>query len=158
MFTIRHATRPDAQAAFDIRRLAIRRQCIGAYTEEQIQAWTEGTLSPWFTDLVERHFHLACVGGHPVATAMLGPEREELGAVFVHPDHMGQGIGLGLVRYLEDQARKSGWRKLKLEATLNAAPFYRRCGFVGDAIGCYHSPSGLRLACVPMSKPLLDEG
>ena len=71
MLEIRRATLEDAQTAFDIRLLAIRSQCIGAYTSE-----------------------------------------------------------------------------------LNAADFYRRCGYVGDEQAIYHSPSGLQLACIPMRKHL----
>jgi len=40
MFEIRRATRDDAQIAFDIRRLAIRAQCIGPYNQQDMLAWT----------------------------------------------------------------------------------------------------------------------
>jgi hypothetical protein len=35
---------------------------------------------------------------------------------------------------------------------LNAASFYRACGYVGEQPAIYHSPSGLELACIPMTK------
>jgi hypothetical protein len=41
MLEIKRATPADAQAAFAIRLLAIRSQCIGAYTAEQMALWTE---------------------------------------------------------------------------------------------------------------------
>ncbi|MGA2069083.1 MAG: hypothetical protein ABSG86_29280, partial [Thermoguttaceae bacterium] len=37
---------------------------------------------------------------------------------------------------------------------LNAAEFYRSCGFVGEAIGLYQSPRGITLDCIPMTKVL----
>lgn len=42
MFEIRRAKPSDAQTAFEIRLQAVRHQCIGAYTEEQMLAWTAG--------------------------------------------------------------------------------------------------------------------
>ena len=42
MLEIRRATLEDAQAAFDIRLLAISTQCIGANTSEQMMWWTQG--------------------------------------------------------------------------------------------------------------------
>ena len=42
MLEIKRATPEDAHAAFDIRREAIRSQCIGAYTVEQMMLWTRG--------------------------------------------------------------------------------------------------------------------
>lgn len=154
MIEIRRATRADAQAAFTIRREAIRAHCIGPYSREDMLIWTQGELSEGYADLVEQHFYLACVDQTPVATIMLGPERGELGALFVLPGAMGQGIARQLVRHLEGLAREAGWTRLRLDATLNAAPFYRGCGFVGKAEGVYQSPSGLSLRCVPMTKAL----
>lgn len=152
MFQIRRATRQDAQTAFDIRRLAIRAQCIGAYSEEAMLRWTQGSLSEAFSDLVAAHFYLVCDQGRVVATGMLDVATTEIGAIFVHPDYMGRGIGRLLMAHLEGLAQAAGLTHITLDATLNAAAFYRSCGFAGDDQGIYHSPSGLQLACVPMRK------
>lgn len=155
MLEIRRATPSDAQTAFDIRLQAIRHQCIGAYTEQQMLAWTAGGAKDGYDGLMEKHFYLGCIEGEPVATGMLDLERDEVGAIFVLPGFMGQGIGLKILNHLECLARDLGLEEVNLDATLNAADFYRRCGFVGDAPAIYHSPSGLQLACVPMVKGLL---
>ncbi|MBK5413374.1 GNAT family N-acetyltransferase [Pseudomonas sp. TH31] len=155
MIEIRRATSSDAETAFDIRLQAIRHQCIGAYTEQQMLAWTAGAAKDGYDGLMEKHFYLGCIEGAPVATGMLDLERNEIGAIFVLPGFMGQGIGLKILNYLEGLARDLGLEEVNLDATLNAADFYRRYGFVGDAPAIYHSPSGLQLACVPMVKGLL---
>jgi len=155
MLEIRRATPSDAQTAFDIRLQAIRHQCIGAYTTEQMLAWTTGVAEDGYDVLMEKHFYLGCVQGEPVATGMLDLERREIGAIFVLPGFMGQGIGLKILNHLECLARDLGLDEVNLDATLNAAEFYRRCGYVGDETAIYHSPSGLALACVPMVKVLL---
>ena len=56
--------------------------------------------------------------------------------------------------YIESLAIQHGLRKLTLDSTLNAAAFYRSCGFVGDSIGVYNSPRGIALDCIPMEKEL----
>ncbi|HDS1736575.1 GNAT family N-acetyltransferase [Pseudomonas sp. BP8] len=154
MFEIRRATRNDAQIALDIRRLAIRAQCIGPYSQADMFVWTEVSLSEWFSDLVAAHFHLVYVQGRVVATGMLDREQREIGAIFVHPEYMGRGIGRCLLLHLEGLALKAQLPEIKLDATLNAVAFYRSCGFVGETTSVYHSPSGLQLACVPMVKVL----
>ncbi|WP_223487072.1 GNAT family N-acetyltransferase [Pseudomonas sp. A-RE-19] len=155
MFEIRRATHSDAQTAFDIRLQAIRHQCIGAYTMEQMLVWTAGAARDGYSDLMDKHFYLGCIQGEPVATGMLDLENCEIGAIFVLPSFMQQGIGLRILNHLEYLSRELGLKEVKLDATLNAADFYRRCGFVGDERAIYHSPSGLQLACVPMVKGLL---
>ena len=67
---------------------------------------------------------------------------------------MGRGIGRKMMEYLEERALEAELPHLILDSTLNAADFYRRCGFVGERIAQYQSPRGLTLACVPMIKHL----
>ncbi|AHZ73033.1 hypothetical protein OU5_5954 [Pseudomonas mandelii JR-1] len=103
---------------------------------------------------MEKHFYLGCIQGEPVATGMLDLDNSEIGAIFVLPGFMQQGIGLKMLSHLECLARELGLKAVNLDATLNATDFYRRCGFVGDEPAVYHAPSGLQLACVPMAKRL----
>lgn len=154
MFEIRRATPSYAQTAFEIRLQAIRHQCIGAYTEEQMLAWTAGAAEDGYDVLMDKYFYLGCIEGEPVATGMLDLENSEIGAIFVLPGFMRERIGLKILSHLEALARGLGLEEVKLDATLNAADFYRRFGYVGDEPAVYHSPSGLQLACVPMVKGL----
>lgn len=61
MFEIRRASHSDSQTAFDIRLLAIRHQCIGAYTQAQLLAWTAGAAEDGYDTLMEKHFYLGCI-------------------------------------------------------------------------------------------------
>ncbi|KOY00578.1 GNAT family N-acetyltransferase [Pseudomonas nunensis] len=155
MFEIGRAKQCDAQTAFEIRLQAIRHQCIGAYTKEQMLAWTAGAAKDGYDVLMDKYFYLGCINGDPVATGMLDLENSEIGAIFVLPGFMRQGIGLKILNHLEGLAQDLGLKEVNLDATLNATDFYRRCGYVGEELAIYHSPSGLRLACVPMVKRLL---
>ncbi|PHH43628.1 MULTISPECIES: GNAT family N-acetyltransferase [Pseudomonas] len=154
MFDIRRATPDDAQIAFDIRRLAIRHQCIGAYSQQQMLDWTKGAAEDGYDTLMEKHFYLVCTEGEPVATGMLDLEQHEIGAIFIRPDFMQRGLGKRVLFFLEDLARELGLAEVCLDATLNAVDFYRRCGYIGEGSAIYQSPSGLQLACVPMVKKL----
>lgn len=154
MLEIKRATPTDANAAFDIRREAIRSQCIGAYTVEQMALWTRGKAEDGYSALMEKSFYLGCLNGEPVATGMLDPANNEVGALFVLPAFTGRGYGKAMLDHLEHVARELAIEEVVLDATLNAASFYRACGYVGDEQAIYHSPSGLQLACIPMKKHL----
>ncbi|RXT63081.1 GNAT family N-acetyltransferase [Pseudomonas syringae] len=154
MLQVRRAKRCDAEAAFNIRFQAIQNQCNSVYTHDQVVAWTCVPLTDKYRSWVEKDYYLACVDGVPVATGVINLESGELEAIFVLPSFMGQGIGKKMVTHLEHLAREAGLTEIHLEATLNAEMFYQRCGFTGSAHAVYISPSGLRLACVPMRKQL----
>jgi GNAT superfamily N-acetyltransferase len=149
---IKRATPEDANAAFDIRREAIRRQCIGAYTAEQMALWTRGSADDGYSTLMEKPFYLGWVNDEPVATGMLDLDNNEVGALFVLPQFTGRGYGKAMLDHLEALARELELAEVVLDATLNAASFYRACGYVGEQQAIYHSPSGLELACIPMTK------
>ncbi|EZP64118.1 GNAT family N-acetyltransferase [Pseudomonas sp. RIT357] len=152
MLEIKRATPEDANAAFDIRREAIRRQCIGAYTAEQMALWTRGSADDGYSTLMEKPFYLGWVNDEPVATGMLDLDNNEVGALFVLPQFTGRGYGKAMLDHLEALARELELAEVVLDATLNAASFYRACGYVGEQQAIYHSPSGLELACIPMTK------
>lgn len=154
MLEIKRATPADAQTAFDIRLLAIRSQCIGAYTAEQMALWTRGKAEDGYDTLMDKPFYLGWVNGEPVVTGMLDLDNNEMGALFVLPEFAGRGYGKAMLDHLEKLARELAIEELVLDATLNAASFYRACGYVGEEQAVYHSPSGLALACIPMVKRL----
>ena len=154
MLQIKRATRDDATTAFDIRREAIRSQCIGAYTAEEMALWTRGRAEDGYDTLMDKPFYLGWVNDEPVATGMLDLDNNEVGALFVLPAFTGRGYGKTMLDHLEKLARELAIEEVVLDATLNAASFYRACGYVGDEQAVYHSPSGLELACIPMVKRL----
>ena len=154
LFAIRKAVRADADAAWDIRRAAVMSECAGSYSLNQLEEWTGGTTSRAFADAVEERLLVATVGDHVAGTGMIDLTTGKIDAIFVHPAYMKRGIGAAMVRHLESLARSEKLLELKLDSTLNAAPFYRALGFEGDEIAPFHSPRGLIMDCVPMTKRL----
>jgi GNAT superfamily N-acetyltransferase len=153
-FVIRKATRADAPTAWDIRRAAVMSECVSAYPLDQLEEWTGGAPSKAFTDAVEERFLVITVDERLAGTGMIDLTTGKIDAIFVDPAFMKRGIGAGMVAHLETLARSHGLPKLRLDSTLNAAPFYRSLGFEGDEIAQYRSPRGLTMNCIPMTKRL----
>ncbi|WP_158941194.1 GNAT family N-acetyltransferase [Burkholderia sp. S171] len=154
LLAIRKAVRADADAAWEIRRAAVMSECAAAYPLDQLEQWTGGTASRAFADAVEERFLVATIGDQVAGTGMIDLATGKIDAIFVHPAYMKRGIGTAMMRHLETLALSHGLQELKLDSTLNAAPFYRSLGFEGDEITPYRSPRGLTMDCVPMTKRL----
>ena len=155
ILTIRKAQAEDATFAWDIRNAAIVKGCKGFYPDKLLEEWTSGDMTEEFMQLVDKNLYVACENGRVVGTGMIDRKSGKLDAIFVRPDLMGIGIGKKIMLFLEDIGCTSELKILTLEATLNAAPFYRRCGFAGNTVGVYKSPRGIELDCVLMTKAIL---
>lgn len=151
---IRKATRNDAQAILDIRVAAIRAQCRGFYSTEVIDVWMGGDLTEQFALWVESSFHMAVEGDRVLGCGSIDVHAGQIDSIFVLPDLMRKGIGRQLLACLENTAVAAGLDQLVLNSTLNAVPFYRKCGYEGNAVAVYSSPRGFSLDCVPMCKVL----
>lgn len=64
-------------------------------------------------------------------TGTVALQDKEILALYVHPDHMGVGIGKALMTHLEDAAKKAGVKRLNMNASLTAETFYRKLAYVG---------------------------
>lgn len=151
---IRKACADDTAAVWEVRNASILSQCRGHYPEDSLAIWTSGALTSEFVQFVVEQVYVATVDDAVVGTGMINRNTGRLDAIHVRPDMMRRGIGRQMVSFLEDIGRDAGLATLTLDATLNAAAFYRRCGFVGDKIGSYRSPRGITLDCIPMTKEL----
>lgn len=154
VISIRKADESDAPAAWRIRSAAILNRCADHYPREALESWTSGEMTDEFVSSVAESFHVATLDGQVIGTGMVDLDSGTVDAIFVHPDQMGQGVGRRILFFLEELANRAGLTRLKLDSTLNAFPFYRACGYTGEAISRYHSPRGLSLECIPMKKSL----
>jgi len=154
MILIRKAVEGDAQAIYDLRSRAILEECSGFYSVEQLSLWTKGGVSESLMTDIVNSFYVSESDGQVIGSGKLTVEIGMLDAIFVEPQFFGKGAARLMVSFLENLALEHGLTSIKLESTLNATSFYRRCGFVGDEISTYHSPRGISLDCVPMQKTL----
>ena len=157
MIGVRKANAEDAKAVWEIRKLAILKQCKEHYPADLLQKWTDGSMDDQFVRLVEAHFYVATIDDDVVGTGMIDCNNGQIDGLAVRPDMMNHGIGKKMLTFLEDIALQSGLQKLTLDSTLNAIEFYRKCGFRGDRVGEYESPRGITLDCMPMTK-LIGKG
>ena len=51
------------------------------------------------------------------------------GMLFIHPDHIGKGLGQQLFEAVKNDAKKCGIKFFLIEADPNAVPFYLKLGF-----------------------------
>ncbi|NOH33470.1 GNAT family N-acetyltransferase [Vibrio chagasii] len=156
MINIRKAARSDAKDIFDIRSRAILDQCPAYYSEEQLSLWTQGEMSETFIADVEATFYVSEVDDRVIGSGKINTQTGMVDAIFVDPGFFGKGAAKMMLRFLEGVANQHNLPLMKLESTLNAAAFYRSCGFIGDELSTYHSPRGISLDCIPMEKRLLQ--
>ncbi|MEO8261130.1 MAG: GNAT family N-acetyltransferase [Pseudolysinimonas sp.] len=96
-------------------------------------------------------FYVAFDGDRGVATGGLRPidgKHGEVKRMYVHPDHRGSGVASQMLRTLEDDARRRGWRRLVLETgdtMIPAQRFYAREGFTPIPLFGHYVGSDLSL-------------
>jgi GNAT superfamily N-acetyltransferase len=152
---IHKAQRADARDVRAVRDAAILSGCGGHYQASLLRQWTIAPIDNSFIEDVEATFYVASIGDRIVATGKIDLKTGRLDAIFVLPDCMRSGIGRAMMNHLEQLAIDAGLARLTLDSTLNAAPFYKCCGYVGETVSKYNSPRGLSLDCIPMTKDLV---
>ncbi|MFB3825795.1 MAG: GNAT family N-acetyltransferase [Bryobacteraceae bacterium] len=153
---IRNAAPADAGAIARVHRRAVEQLCAGHYPPEQIRAWAVPRGLPPFEEVLARTLVLVYEREGAVAGfGQLDPEAAEIISLFVDPDRAGKGIGTALLAALEDAARRSGLKRLRLNSSLNAAGFYESRGYRREGPCTQLLPDGVtRVECIRMSKGL----
>ena len=156
MLNYRAATRADIAAMWALRTRAVQAGCAAHYPAAVIETWCASAPPASLPLLVELGSAMVAEhDGRVVGFAVLDPARGEVDAAFVDPAYGGRGIALELLRRLEVLAHEHGLRRLFLSASLNAAAFYERAGFVRVRDEVVAHRSGIGIASVFMEKMLL---
>ena len=87
---------------------------------------------------------------------LLDPETEpaRVRAMFVRADWTRRGLGRRIIEACEDAARREGFSRMALSATLPGVPLYEACGFEPLEEVDTVLVDGVRLVCVTMEKPV----
>ncbi len=130
---VRTARPADARPILAVKQAAITELSAGAYTREQIKAWTpsddalteyqEATETAMFQILV------ACDAEQVVGYGVLNAEENRIEALFVHPAWARCGVGTRLLGQLEASATLVGCRELTVVSSRNAVEFYQTRGY-----------------------------
>jgi GNAT superfamily N-acetyltransferase len=124
--TIRPASTSDGEA---LDRIAMAAKAHWGYAAQELARWAQDlhtppqTIAAWPTFVAESE-------GTVVGFTQLCPASDhwELVALWVHPAHMGQGIGRQLLRKAMSTASLAGQRRIHIDADPNALGFYLACG------------------------------
>jgi putative acetyltransferase len=92
-----------------------------------------------------------------VAMSALLIGQAQIGAVYVHPDFVRQGIARQLVEVLEAKARELNYRILYVISSLAAVLFYRSMGYRHIGKTCIMAEN-YAIGCVNMAKSLTGDG
>jgi len=126
----RQAMPSDAQTLWWIKHAAIDGIESDAYTDEQLRAWKPtGEDIPDFKRALESEtFDIILAEleeGEEAGYGVLNVDEGRIDALFVHPDHTGQGIATSPMGQLETRARMHDVEELELVSSLNAKSFYQ---------------------------------
>ena len=131
MLTLRPYTPADAPPLLHLFRDTIRRVNVRDYTDEQVRAWAPDDIDPvrWASRFEGRFVVVAEADGRPVGFAELEADGH-IDRFYVSADHQGMGVGRAVLAAVLAEAERRGLRRLFVEASVTARPFFERYGFV----------------------------
>ncbi len=142
--------------AVDVRRVTTREDLAAAYAiREDVFVAGQGVPLELERDVLDRvavHV-LARRDGQPVATGRLVARDDGvgvLGRIAVIASERGTGLGVAVMRALEDNARELGLDRIELHAQTHALAFYQRLGY--SPVGEEYVEAGI--PHLSMDKPL----
>jgi putative acetyltransferase len=128
------------------------------YSEAQQEAWVAvaDDEESFGNKLASELTLIATLQGSPVGFASL-KDNQEIDMLYVHPSAAGQGIGTLLCDALEKLAGARGVKSLAVDASDNAADFFRKRGYAPQQRNSL-TLNGEWLANTTMKKALGDGG
>ncbi len=158
MINIRRASPTDCESIARVHAAAVKSVGAEFYTPEEIQAWSmPKPPESYETAIRDKEFFAVENNDVVVGFGVLDQRQALIEAVYVDPEAGGRGIGLQIMRKLEERARALGLTSLSLNASLNAVSFYERAGYVPLEKSRYRLSTGVVIDCVPMVKAMNTE-
>ncbi|WP_412026217.1 GNAT family N-acetyltransferase [Burkholderia cepacia] len=126
-FVIRAGRPSDAD---QLTKLAFLSKAHWGYPTEWLELWeADLTVTP---EMIEDSIAFVAETGERIigfwVRASMDSDEPTRGWLFVHPDHMGQGVARALWSELRKEAAARGIRSFVIEADPNAVPFYLALG------------------------------
>lgn len=157
MLKIRKAQPEDCYSIAIVHVEAVKGIDTTLYTPEEIQAWSVPRKPESYAEAISSKEFVVAEDGDIVGFGVLNQETAEVEAVYVTPGVGRRGIGREILRKLEQKASALGLKALRLNASLNAAPFYEKAGYVAQERSKYRLLTGVEIACIPMVKSMTRE-
>lgn len=155
MFTVRRAGEGDAEGIWRVHMRAIRDIAKSHYTPEEIEAWASPRNPAHYIESIRnKEFYVAEEDGAVIGFGALDHEENEIEAVYVSPEVVRRGVGSAILQRLEERALDLGLKSLKMDASLNAVPFYRSAGYESQKGMKHRLACGVEIGCMLMTKEL----
>ena len=173
---LRQATAADSAEIQELIARSIRALGAGDYSPEQIEGALQGAFgldSQLVADgtyfVVESAGRLIGCGGWSYRRTLFGGDTRggrdagtldpssdaaKIRAFFVDPDAARQGVGSALLEHCEAEARRHGFRRAEMMATLPGVRLYQARGYVPGERVHYPVGPGVSIEFLPMSKSL----
>lgn len=148
---IRQATDHDRASICGVHRSSAR-SLSGVYTHDQIERWVSIMTPDRYTPHVD-NILVAEEHGSIVGFVWLSDDGY-VNAIYVAPAAAGKGVGSALLKRAEEKVIVQGITSLRLDATLNAVPFYERHGFVAEGDSIFRPVAEVEMRSTRMSKKL----
>jgi GNAT superfamily N-acetyltransferase len=118
----------DAGPIHELHLSSVRELCKSAYSPETIEGWLMNRSPQGYLWGINRgEMYVAEIEGRMVGFGHAVPG--EIAATFVDPAFVRRGIGSLLVKHGVEMAKAETSGTIRIESTLNARPFYEKCGF-----------------------------
>ena len=118
----------ETDAIIQLLRDTAQRVNSGDYSQKQIDLWLVKRPIEINRKDVDQGVWWVCVeDGDVLGVGTLATA--EITGLFVHADHLREGIGRLLLSHMEDQILSRGETEARLDSTLTAERFYRRMGY-----------------------------
>jgi putative acetyltransferase len=100
------------------------------YSEKEKEAWapTPPDYPEWAEKLRRKKPYMACEDGKIIGFMNMGSDGH-IDYAYIAPEYQGKGVGKFLYEHIEEIARKRSIRKLSVEASKLAMPFFKKVGF-----------------------------
>lgn len=132
----RRSTTTDTQHVFNLVTRSVRQLAPVPYDQDVVDTWMVGRVADDYqADCAERSLWIAEIDQNPVGFSH-GIQGEVM-RLFVDADYIGVGAGAGLMKRALQDALPNGTGKVRIEATLNAVPFYKKWGFSEIGTGVF---------------------
>ncbi len=155
MFTVRRAREVDCEAIWRVHARAIREIAESHYTSEEVAAWASPRKPEHYVESIrDKEFYVAEENGVVIGFGTLNQMQSEIEAVYVSPEVVRRGVGGAILQKLEERARDLSIKSLKMDASLNAVPFYKSAGYESQKEMKHRLASGVEIGCLLMTKEL----
>jgi YbgC/YbaW family acyl-CoA thioester hydrolase len=173
-YAIRHATLDDRGALENLIARSARALTLGSYTPRQIETALRaafGVDTQLIRDgtyfVAESSGGLIGCGGWSRRRTLFGGDAQarrddgelnpahdaaKIRAFFIDPAHARKGVGRVLLQRCEEEARRSGFRKVELMSMLSGIAFYKANGYIAGNPVQYELQPGLSIEFLPMTK------